>query len=54
MPKIRLLIASEHSIVRTGLGKLLNGTQDFEVIAEVDLSDVVKAGLELSPGRFSR
>ncbi|HXZ42891.1 MAG TPA: response regulator transcription factor [Terriglobales bacterium] len=52
MPKIRLLIASEHPIVRTGLGKLLNGTQDFEVIAVVDLSDIVKAGLELSPDVF--
>jgi two-component system, NarL family, response regulator NreC len=52
MPKIRLLIASKHPIVRTGLGKLLNGTRDFEVIAEVDLSDIVKAGLKLSPDVF--
>ena len=52
MPKIHLLIASEHPIVRTGLGKLLNGIRDFEVIAEVDLSDIVKAGLELSPDVF--
>ena len=52
MPRIRLLIASEHPIVRTGLGKLLNGTRDFEVIAEVDLSDIAKAGLELSPDVF--
>jgi len=49
MPKIRLLIASEHPIVRSGLGKLLNGTRDFEVIAEVDLSHIVRVGLELSP-----
>jgi two-component system, NarL family, response regulator NreC len=49
MPKIRLLIASEHPIVRTALGKLLNGTRDFEVVAEVDLSDIVKATLELLP-----
>jgi two-component system, NarL family, response regulator NreC len=52
MPKIRLLIASEHSIVRTGLGKLLNGIRDFEVIAEVDLSNIVKAAQELSPDVF--
>jgi DNA-binding NarL/FixJ family response regulator len=52
MLKIRLLIASEHPIVRTGLGKLLNGTRDFEVIAEVDLSDIVKAGLEFAPDVF--
>jgi two-component system, NarL family, response regulator NreC len=49
MPKIRLLIASKHPIVRTGLGKLLNETRDFEVIAEVDLSDIVRAALKLSP-----
>jgi two-component system, NarL family, response regulator NreC len=52
MPKIRLLIASEHPIVRTALGKLLNGTRDFEVIAEVDLSNLVKGALELSPDVF--
>jgi DNA-binding NarL/FixJ family response regulator len=52
MPKIRLLIASQHPIVRTGLGKLLNGVGDFEVVGEVDLSDVVKAAREFSPGVF--
>jgi DNA-binding NarL/FixJ family response regulator len=52
MPKIRLLIASKHPIVRTGLGRLLNATRDFEVIAEVDLSSIVKAALELSPDVF--
>jgi two-component system, NarL family, response regulator NreC len=52
MAKIRLLIASKHPIVRTGLGKLLNGTRDFDVIAEVNLSDLVKAALELSPDVF--
>lgn len=49
MPKIRLLIASQHPIVRTGLGMLLNGVRDFEVVADVDLSQIVKASLELSP-----
>jgi DNA-binding NarL/FixJ family response regulator len=52
MPKIRLLIASLHPIVRTGLGMLLNGVRDFEVIAEVDLSRMVKAARELSPDIF--
>jgi DNA-binding NarL/FixJ family response regulator len=52
MPKLRLLIASVHPIVRTGLGKLLNGIRDFEVIAEVDLSDIVKAASEFSPDVF--
>jgi DNA-binding NarL/FixJ family response regulator len=52
MPKIRLLIASQHPIPRTGLGKLLNGIPDFEVIAEVDLPDIVKAAFELSTDVF--
>lgn len=49
MPKIRLLIVSEQPIVRTGLGKLLAATREFEVVAEVNLSDIVKAALDLSP-----
>jgi two-component system, NarL family, response regulator NreC len=52
MTKIRLLIASKHPIVRTGLGKLLNGIRDFEVLAEVDFRDIVKAARELSPDVF--
>jgi two-component system, NarL family, response regulator NreC len=51
-PKIRLLIASEHPIARTALGKLLNAISDFEVVGEVDLSRIVKAALELSPEVF--
>jgi two-component system, NarL family, response regulator NreC len=50
--KIRLLIASEHSIARTALGKLLNAISDFEVVGEVDLSRIVKAARELSPEVF--
>ena len=52
MAKIRLLIASEHPIVRTALGKLLNGVRDFEVVVEVDRSDIIKAALELYPDVF--
>ena len=52
MPKIRLLIASEHPIVRTGLGKLLETIRDFEVVAEVDLSHLVKAASDISPEVF--
>lgn len=52
MPKIRLLIASEHPIVRTALGKLLNSIRDFEVVGEVDLSQIVQAVPELSPEVF--
>ena len=46
MPKIRLLIASEHPIIRTALGKLLNEIRDFEVVAEVDPSEIIKAARE--------
>lgn len=52
MRKIRLLIASEYPIVRKGLSKLLNGTRGIEVVAEVKLSDIVKAALEFSPDVF--
>ena len=49
---IRLLIASAHPIVRTALGRLLNGVRDFEVVAETDLSGLVKAAQGLSPEAF--
>ena len=52
MPGIRLLIASEHPIVRTALGTLLKGIRDFVVVAEVDLSHLVKAAGERSPEVF--
>jgi two-component system response regulator NreC len=35
---IRLLIASEHPIVRSALASMLKGIQGFEVVAESDLS----------------
>ena len=50
--KIRLVIASEHPIIRTALGKLLNGIPGFEVAREVDLSKVTQAARELSPQVF--
>jgi len=52
VPGIRLLIASEHPIVRTALGTLLKGIRDFVVVAEVDLSHLVKAAGERSPEVF--
>ena len=52
MPKIRLLIASQHPIVRTALGTLLRGIGDFEVVGEVDLLHLVKTARELSPEVF--
>jgi two-component system, NarL family, response regulator NreC len=52
MPKIRLLIASQHPIVRTGLATLLNGIRDFEVVGEVGLSHLAHAARELRPQVF--
>ena len=52
MPKIRLLIASAHVIVRTALGTLLKGVRDFDVIGEVDLSHLVRTPVQLSPDVF--
>jgi two-component system, NarL family, response regulator NreC len=47
--KIHLLIASEHPIARTALGKLLNAIPDFAVAGEVDLTHIATAARELSP-----
>jgi DNA-binding NarL/FixJ family response regulator len=52
MPKIRLLIASAHVIVRTALGTLLKGVLDFDVVGEVDLSHLVRTPVQLSPDVF--
>jgi two-component system response regulator NreC len=52
MPKIRLLIASAHVIVRTALGTLLKGVRDFDVVGEVHLSHLVKTPEPLSPDVF--
>ena len=52
MPKIRLLIASAHVIVRTALGTLLKGVRDFDVVGEIDLSHLVRTPVQLSPDVF--
>ena len=52
MPKIRLLIASAHVIVRTALSTLLKGVRDFDVVGEVDLSHLVRTPVQLSPDVF--
>src|SRR3954468_13407661 len=52
MPKIRLLIASAHVIVRTALGTLLKGVRDFDVVGEVDLSHLIRTPVQLSPDVF--
>jgi len=52
MPRIRLLIASQHPIVRTALGTLLKGVRDFDVVGEVDLPHLVKTAREVLPEVF--
>ena len=52
MPKIRLLIASAHLIVRSALGTLLKGVRDFDVVGEVDLSHLLRTPVQLSPDVF--
>jgi len=52
MPKIRLLIASAHVIVRTALGTLLKAVRDFDVVGETDLSHLVRTPVQHSPDVF--
>jgi len=49
MPNIRLLIASAHVIVRTALGTLLKRVRDFDVVREVNLSQLVRTPVHLAP-----
>ena len=49
MPNIRLLIASAHVIVRTALGTLLKRVRDFDVVGEVNLSQLVRTPVHLAP-----
>jgi DNA-binding NarL/FixJ family response regulator len=52
MPKIRLLIASAHVIVRTALGTLLKAVRDFDVVGEIELSHLLKSPEQFSPDVF--
>ena len=52
MPKIRLLIASAHVIVRTALGTLLKRVRDFDVVSEVNLAQLVRTPVHLAPDVF--
>ena len=45
---IRLLIASEHPIVRTALATMLKEVPDFEVVAETELSRISKKAQDSS------
>lgn len=48
--KIRVLLADDHAVVRTGLGVLINHELDMEVVGEAaDASEVVTRVAELKP-----
>jgi DNA-binding NarL/FixJ family response regulator len=46
--KTRVLLADDHAVVRVGLGQILRGQPDFEVVAEVadgrEAVDVIRSG----------
>ena len=48
--KIRVMIADDHAIVRTGASRLIKGEPDMEVVGEVDDGDkVLPMAVELKP-----
>jgi len=50
MKKIRILVADDHAIVRTGLSSLLGTQKDFSVVGEADDGEAVIAlSLRLNP-----
>lgn len=50
MPKLRILLADDHTIVRHGLRKILEELADWEVVAEAgDGREAVRKALELRP-----
>ena len=50
MKKIRILVADDHAIVRTGLSSLLGTRKDFTVVGEADDGETVVAmSRELNP-----
>lgn len=50
MPKIRVLIADDHAILRAGLKLLINGQADMEVVSEApDGDQAVRAARATSP-----
>lgn len=50
MPKLRLLIGDDHTLMRQGLRKILEERPDWEVVAEVgDGRDAVRRAMALKP-----
>jgi two-component system, NarL family, response regulator NreC len=50
MPRLRILIADDHTIVRQGIRKILEERPEWEVVAEAgDGREAVKQALELEP-----
>src|SRR6185437_14748394 len=49
MTKIRVLVASDHEIVRSGLRQLLKTAESFDVLGPTDTGHVVDAFREFSP-----
>lgn len=51
MSPIRIVLADDHQVVRTGLGLLLGAGEDFEIVAEVgDVDGALRAVLGHKPG----
>lgn len=50
MPKLRLLLGDDHTLVRQGLRKILEEREDWEVVAEVgDGRDAIRRAVALKP-----
>src|SRR5260370_38693356 len=50
MTAVRLIVADDHPVVRTGLQGMLNSQPDFEVVAEADTgTKAVSLTLQLNP-----
>jgi two-component system, NarL family, response regulator NreC len=50
MPRLRILLADDHTIVRQGIRKIVEGCEDWEVVAEAgDGREAVRQALELKP-----